>query len=89
MAGATFEVGANVVIIVNLLIGLFTLIYSKRTNKEVKPNGGQSLKDAVIRTEHTVAAVAKVQGIEHITPPEGIPTTHKEGSQDGKPKEQA
>lgn len=80
VAATTIEVGSNVVVIVQLLIAFLTLMYSKRTSKEVKPNGGTSLKDAVNRTEATVAAVAQSQGIEHPTPPQGTPTTTTEGT---------
>lgn len=78
MTAATFEVGSNVVIVVTLVINFLTLRYVKQVRKEVKPNGGTSIKDAVHRTEVTAIAVADSLGVPHPTPPKGIPITQKE-----------
>lgn len=75
---ATFDVGSNVVLVVTLVVNAFTLVYAKRSSKELSPNGGSSVKDSQVRTEQTVSALASAAGVEHVpppTPPDGTPVT--------------
>jgi hypothetical protein len=55
------------------LIGVITLTLQRRITKELVENGGASVKDAVHRTESTVAALADSAGVPHPTPPQGTP----------------
>lgn len=87
MIGCTWEIGQNLLTVlmgvgVSLtpIITAYVAVLTKRTNHELNPNQGGSMKDTVNRTESTVAAMAQAQGIEHITGP--IPVVSDEGKKE-------
>jgi hypothetical protein len=58
----TFDVGPNVVLVVSAIIDAVVLVYVGKTRREMRPNGGSSLRDAVDRIEqHAKVAAAAAQ----------------------------
>lgn len=52
MFASTFDFGPGVISVVTVVAGVVTLfIQQRKANKELKPNGGSSMRDAVDRIE--------------------------------------
>lgn len=64
MIGATIEVGSNVLALLAPLVAVLVAIAQNyRTNSQLKPNGGSTLRDAIDRTEKAVAGItSSVEG---------------------------
>lgn len=62
MIGVTVdvEVGPNVVAALALIVSGVTAYLQQKTRKELKPNGGTSMRDAVDRIEHHTEQLAAV-----------------------------
>lgn len=85
MFGCVYEIGDNLTKVLvgagvtfGPLIGIVTLLLQRKVHHELTANTGHSIKDAVVRTEQTVAAIADTQGVPHPTPPQGIPVVTNE-----------
>lgn len=79
MYAATVEVGPNLVAVILALIAFATTvvntILANKQRKEMKPNGGSSLRDAVDRIEqHTAVTAATVAPQAVIVPVPVTPT---------------
>lgn len=85
MVACVYDIGDNLTkVLVGLgvtfgpLIGVVTLLLQRKVHRELTANTGHSIKDAVVRTEATVAAIADTQGVPHPTPPQGTPVVATE-----------
>lgn len=58
MNAATIEIGPNVVAALALICSALTAYLQQKTRRELKPNGGTSLRDAVDRIEHHAEVAA-------------------------------
>jgi hypothetical protein len=81
MFSCQWDIGPNlvtvIVTLVPLLIGANSYILNK-VHKEVRSNGGSSMKDVSARTDATISAIATSLDVPHETPPNGTPVTIKE-----------
>lgn len=66
MLAGTFDFGPGVISVVVAICGVVTLwIQQRKANKELKPNGGSSMRDAVDRIEqHSKRTDARFARIE-------------------------
>ena len=74
---AVLDVGPNIRFIAIIAIQAASTWFSYQTRKEVKTNGGSTIKDKTDHTNDMVTQMAEGMGIE-VTPPSGTPVTIKQ-----------